>query len=77
MCGYDTGFYADDFDDNDGDDNHDEDDNFLPTIASPSRPPSLEFSSSITCIVYEYDTGFYADNFDGNDDDKNDGNLSP
>ena len=62
--------------DDDDDDNDDTNDN-LPTIASPSRPPSLEFSSSITYIVYEYDTGFYADNFDDNDDDKNDGNLSP
>ena len=55
------------------DDRDDNDDNFLPTMASPSRPPSLEFSSSITYIVCEYDNGFYADNFD----DKNDGNLSP
>ena len=59
------------------DDRDDNDDDFLPTMASPSRPPSLEFSSSITCTVYGYDTGFYADNFDDNDDDKNDGNLSP
>ena len=63
--------------DDDRDDNDDNDDNFLPTIASPSRPPSLEFSSSITYIVYEYDNGFYADDFDDDDDDKNDGNLSP
>ena len=63
--------------DDDDDDNDDTNDN-LPTIASPSRPPSLEFSSSITCIAYEYDTVFYADDFDNdNDDDKNDGNLSP
>ena len=34
------------------DENYDEDDDVVPTIASPSRPPSLEFSSSITfCFI--------------------------
>ena len=61
------------------DDNQEDDDDVFPTIASPSRPPSLEFSSSITCCIIMNDANFdYC--VDGDDDDNDnqyDDNLSP
>ena len=66
--------------DND-DENYEEDDDVVPTIASPSRPPSLEFSSSITCCTISNDDNFdyLGDDDDYDNDDKHNDidNLSP
>ena len=44
--------HEDIYEEDDNDNYIEEDDDVFPTIASPSRPPSLEFSSSITfCFI--------------------------